>query len=373
MRVKAPQRLYDEVIATGLCTICGACVGLCPYFRINRRGTIQRIDICERDEGRCYQYCPRTDTDMDAVYQRIFGIPYDQDKVGLGVVRDVFLGRSSDAEILKKGQDGGTVTTLLWTAMEEGIIDCAVEARMSDDKTVHGVLARNREEVLQSAGNSYEASGILEILNRIPRDSTEKLAVVGLPCQVMAVSKMRTYPSENGMNIDNVNLVVGLFCGWSLSPNGFHQFLQDRFNLPEVVKFDIPHHPAHTFDVYTRLGKESVELEDIKKFINPACSYCGDMTSQFADISVGSGRAAFKGWNTVIVRTSSAAKLVEIARAKGMLETQRIPAESLTHLKMAALTKIKRAIQNITERTGSKEDFGYLKIKPEVLRHCFKE
>ena len=88
--VKASQQLYNEVIARGLCTLCGACVSLCPYFRINRRReTVRRIDPCERDEGRCYQYCPRTDTDMDAIYQRVFGIPYDADKVGIGVVRDV--------------------------------------------------------------------------------------------------------------------------------------------------------------------------------------------------------------------------------------------------------------------------------------------
>ena len=116
--VKASQRLCDEVITRELCTLCGACVSLCPYFRVNRRqGTVRCVDPCERDKGRCYQYCPRTDTDMDAVYQRVFGIPYDADKVGIGVVRDVFLARSTDANILERGQDGGVVTTLLWAAM----------------------------------------------------------------------------------------------------------------------------------------------------------------------------------------------------------------------------------------------------------------
>jgi len=92
--VKASQRLYDEVISRGLCTLCGACVSLCPYFRVNyHRGTVQRMDPCERDEGRSYQYCPRTYTDMDAIYQRVFGVPYDASKVGMGIVRDVFLAR----------------------------------------------------------------------------------------------------------------------------------------------------------------------------------------------------------------------------------------------------------------------------------------
>lgn len=371
--VKASQQLYNEVITRGLCTLCGACVLLCPYFRINRRrGTVQRIDSCERDEGRCYQYCPRTDTDMDAIYQRVFGIPLDTDKVGIGVVRDAFLARSTDADVLKRGQDGGVVTTLLWAAMQEGIIDGAVETKMSDDKSPHGFLARNREELLQCAGNSYEPSASLEVLNHIPEDSNEKVAVVGLPCQVAAVSNMKTYPAKNGMNIDNVKLVIGLFCGWSLSPGSLHQFLQEKLDLSDVVKFDIPHHPAHTLDVYTTSGKKSFELDEIREFINPACSYCCDMTSQFADISVGSGRAMFRGWNTVIVRTETGADLVERAKRKDLLETQPIPAESLTHLKKATLNKIKRAIKNIVELTGSEQDLGYIKVKPELLEALLK-
>ena len=97
------------------------------------------------------------------------------------------------------------------------------------------------------------------------------------------------------------------------------------------------------------------------------------MTSQFADISVGSGRAKFKGWNTVIVRTKTGTELVEIARRKGILETQPIPEDSLTHLKEAALIKVGRAIKNIIERTGSKQDLGYLKVKPELLDTLLKE
>ncbi len=372
--LKASQRLYDEVITTGLCTLCGACIGLCPYFGMNlRRGAIRRIDPCERDEGRCYQYCPRTDTDMDAVYRRILGVPYDQDKIDIGVVRDIFLAKSSDADILKKGQDGGVVTTLLWAAMKEGIIDCAVETKMAEDKSPVGFLARNKEELLQCAGNSYEPGAMFETLNHIPRDSSDNLAIVGLPCQVAAVGKMKTYPSQNGVNVDNIKLVVGLFCGWSLSPGSFHTFLRENFDLSQVIRFDIPHHPAHSFDVYTTSGKKPIDLDEIAEFINPACSYCCDMTAQFSDISVGSGRAMFKGWNTVIVRTGAGADLIEAAKKKGMLEIQPLPAENLTHLKQAALIKLKKAIRKITERTGSEQDFGYLKVRAEVAEALLEE
>lgn len=372
---KDNQKLYDEVIMSGLCTLCGACVGACPYFKVNRRrGVLRRIDICDREEGQCYQYCPRTYTDVDAIYRKIFGVPFGEEEVGVGVIKDVFLARTTDTDIRSKAQDGGSVTTLLWAAMQEGIIDAVIETKMDQDKSPAGFIARSKEELLNCAGNSYESSAALETLNSIPYDSQEKLAVVGLPCQVAAVAKMRADPPRNRFNIDNVKLIVGLFCGWSLSSGTFHEFLKQNYDLSQVVKFDIPHHPAHTFDLYSKSGKkEEIEIEDIRGFINDSCNYCCDMTSQFADISVGSGRAAFRGWNTVIIRNEVGAKAAEAAKKKGLLETQPIPPENVVHLKKAALKKIKNNIQNLINLSGSKQDLRYLKIKEEILEKILKD
>jgi len=191
------------------------------------------------------------------------------------------------------------------------------------------------------------------------------LGVVGLSCHVTAVAKMKTYPPQNRVNMDNIKLVVGLFCGWSLA-DGFHQFLHENLDLSEVVKFDIPHHPGHTFDAYTESGKISFELDEIRRFINPACDYCWDMTSEFADISVGSGRAAFRGWNTVIVRTNAGAELMDIARRKGALETQPIPVDSVDNLKRASLNKKKRALSSIIEKSGDKNNLLCLGVSQSL-------
>jgi len=321
------------------------------------------MDNCLLSDGQCYQYCPRTFTDMEAVSQKVLGVPFSEDE--FGIVREIFLARSTDAEIHEKGQDGGTVTALLSVALAEGIIDGAVETKMDDNKIPHGFIARNREELLECTGVSYEPSPVLEALNSLPQESAEKLGIVGLPCHVASVSKMKTYPPKNRMNIDNVKLVIGLFCGWELSGR-FRQFLEENFDLPQVVKFDIPHHPAHTFDVYTKSDKKSVELEDIGQYISEACSYCWDMTAEFADISVGSGRARFKGWSTAVVRTKAGAELMDIARKKGALETQPIPIESIDNLKRASLNKKKKALSSIIAKTSDKKNLLYLGISQDL-------
>lgn len=356
------KKLYDEVIDNGLCTLCGGCTGFCPYLVVHD-GRVVRVHQCDLDEGQCYQYCPRTPTDMDAVSRAIFGAPYGEGEIG--IAREVFLARSTDQEIHQKAQDGGIVTTLLSTALTEGMIDGAVETKLDGEKIPHGVIARNRQELLECAGVSYEPSPVLEAFNRLPGQSTEKLGLVGLPCHVTCLSKMKLSPPAHRAAIEKVKLVIGLFCGWTLS-NGFHRFLKERFDLTRTIKFDIPHHPAHSFDLYTESEIQSVDLDELRPFINTACSYCIDMTAEFADISVGSGRALFKGWNTVIVRTKAGAELVEIAKKRSAMEIQPIPDESLTNLKRASLNKKRNALHRIIAGTGSREDLGYLGISDSL-------
>jgi len=300
---------------------------------------------------------------MDAISQHVFGVPYSEDE--LGTVKEVLMARSMDAVIKEKAQYGGTVTTLLSLAMAEGLIDSAILTRTTADKTPEAFLARNTQEVLQSAGSNYMACPILETYNRLPEDNSDKLAIVGVPCQVTAATKMKIEQPKHRSSTDNIKLVIGLFCTWALAPDSFHRFLEDNLNLPSVIKVDIPPPPANRFDVYTRSGKVSLPLEEVREFTMPTCAYCLDMTSEFADISVGSVEG-IEGWNTVIIRTDNGAKLVEMAVKQGKLETNTLPAENLAHLKEAALNKKKRSLGEIVKTTGSKKDLLYLGLSPSL-------
>ena len=82
MEVKGSEQLSEEVVDAGLCTLCGACAGGCPY-RVSYKGRIVLLDNCTLSEGQCYQYCPRTYTDMDAISQKIFGVRLSEDEVGI--------------------------------------------------------------------------------------------------------------------------------------------------------------------------------------------------------------------------------------------------------------------------------------------------
>jgi coenzyme F420 hydrogenase subunit beta len=368
LSAKGLQDLEKEVIEAGLCIMCGACLGHCSYLR-RHSGRVVVLDACDSFEVECYQYCPRTPTDWDMLNLTAFGEPYTLD--GLGTVKDMFLCRSTNSHIHQKGQDGGIVTTLLTAAMEAGLIDATVAVKMSQDGSTDGFVARSKAEILQCAGNSYEASFSLEAFNRLSKDSNERLGVVGLPCQVEALTKMRAYPSQNRTNVNNVKIIVGLFCGWAMLPYEFHKFLQGIIDFRRLVKCDIPHHPADSFDVYDVSGVKSIRLDDIRQFINPGCGYCLDMTSEFADISVGSGRRMF-GWNTVFIRSERGKELYQRARAKGMIEEAPYSSTNLEHLKQSSLNKKSLALQAIIDKSSDKDNLLYLDaslaIKEEFLR-----
>ena len=364
VKTKGSKELIEEVISAGLCAFCGACAGSCPYLR-SFEGRIVQMDECTLSEGRCYQYCPRTYTDMDAVSQGTFGVPYPVDE--LGISREVLMARSADGAIRERGQYGGVVTTLLSLAMAEGLIDAAVVTEGDVGQMPKAVVARSAADIVECAGSSYMACSVLETLNRLPEDNQEKLGIVATPCQVLALGKMRADPPERRPAIDNTRLVLGLFCTWALSPSEFHRFLRTNLNLPEVKKFDIPPPPANTFEAYTASGKASISLDQVREFTLSACAYCLDMTAEFADVSVGSVEGT-EGWNTVIVRSKAGADLMEMARARGAVETDVLPEANLAHLKEAALLKKKRALKAITDKTGDSSDLLYLGLSTDVAK-----
>ncbi|MBW2118848.1 MAG: Coenzyme F420 hydrogenase/dehydrogenase, beta subunit C-terminal domain [Deltaproteobacteria bacterium] len=360
--MKGCKELISEVIEKDLCCLCGACAGSCPYLT-SYKGRIVQMDNCTLSDGQCYQYCPRTPVDMDAASLHVFGVPYSEDE--MGTFKDVFMARARDSVIKGKAQYGGTVTTLLSVAMEEGLIDSAILTRTADDKIPRPFVARNVSEVLQAAGSNYMACSVLEAYNRLPEDNSDKLAIVGVPCQVLAAVKMKMEPPRHRCSTDNIAFVIGLFCTWALSPPGFHDFLKTSLNLPSVIKFDIPPPPANRFDVYTPSGQVSLSLDQVREYIMPTCAYCLDMTAEFADVSVGSVEGV-EGWNTLIVRTDEGARLVEKAKAKGVLEIDALPADKLAHLKEASLIKKKRALKKIINTTGDDKNLLYAGLSPSL-------
>lgn len=343
---KGQMALDERVLAGGQCTACGACLSLCPYLR-SWRGGVVKLHDCNLSEGRCFAYCPRTEVDFDAIHRHIFGSAYQE----MGAVRRIMMARAREAFWRERAQTGGVVSAFTDLALREGIIQAAVLTRRDAELLPQGWIARSREDILACAGSSYVSGPTLETLNRGPWQDGERIGIVGLPCQVLALARMKTSSLEKRTPIDQVDLVIGLFCTWALQYDPFMAFLKERFAHRSVSKFDITPPPERLLNVIVEGELHQIPLDEIRSFIRPGCQVCLDMTAEFSDLSVGTVEGE-EGWNTVIVRTERGEELLRRAERSGVIETRPLPDEKLSHLKEASHLKKRRGLNAINGQGG---------------------
>jgi coenzyme F420 hydrogenase subunit beta len=284
--------------------------------------------------------------DLDALHRSVFGKGYED--IEAGPVRRVVMARALASEFQKRAQNGGVVSALMAHALEEDRIQGAILTERDAQLLPQGRVAKTKEEVLTCAGSSYVTGYTLEALNRGPWQGQERIAVVGLPCQVLALARMKASPLEKRTAVDRVDLVVGLFCTWALDYRPFAGFLKKRFGDKPIRKLDITPPPERLLNVTVGGEVHPVPLEEIRAFIRPSCQVCLDMTSELSDLSVGTVEGE-DGWNTVIVRTARGADVLRSAESKGALETRVYPEDKWAHLKQASILKKQRGLNALKD------------------------
>jgi coenzyme F420 hydrogenase subunit beta len=314
-------------------------MGLCPYFLVMKEHVVL-MEPCGLTEGRCYEVCPRTVVDVEALSQDVFG--EGREDFILGTNRGVFMSQSADASVIERGQYGGTVSSLLIHGLESGALDGAILAGSSGRYGLmpEPVLARSADDVLSSSGSKYSACPSLKILDQSLKEC-EKLAIVGRPCQVIALRKRMACDPELK---DKIALIIGLFCMWSLNYKKLAAHLADKVDLDKANKVDIPY---NRFVIEADDGPKELPFEPIQEMRNPACDLCFDFTSEFADVSIGSTEWK-DDWNTLIVRTDKGEAAVEAAKGAGKLKVEPLPEDRVDLLKQASFGKKKRVLEALT-------------------------
>jgi coenzyme F420 hydrogenase subunit beta len=279
--------------------------------------------------------------DQELVSQEVFGAPYDAG--GLGNLLAVRASRATSDEMVSVAQGGGTVTSLMILALEKGLIDAVVlTGPGGPNGFAHGVVATTSEEVKSCTGSKFIGAHSLEALRQALDRGFERIGVVALPCQTRSVRKMEIYDIKKERLRERIGLLVGLFCNWTFSAREFMSFLALRNGNKEVKKYDIPPPPANILTIETATGVKSISLDELRPLIQGACQKCPDMTSEFADISVGMFEGK-PGWNTLLIRTEVGTNLVGMAQEMGVLQVEPFPEENLAHLRRACLNKKERA------------------------------
>jgi len=328
--------LYREVVTSGLCTGCAACVVVCPYdvlgyddengrykpFHVEADGGTDNCTHGERGCTLCTRACPRFRDWEPEIDNFLFGRPREATEIH-GVAEEVLLARAADPALVENGQDGGLVSAMLIWALENDVIDAALVNYLEGDgkswKAVPGV-ARTREEVLASAGSRYTYSanplGYAEAVG----GGAERLALVGMSCQASAPAVMSA--RRAGKVARRFTLTIGLMCSKTFDDSIFEGLFEANYGIARasIKKMNI----KGVFQLWTEGGGyHEVPLKEAHAFTREGCLQCPDFAAEHADISTG-GIGAFADYTLTVVRTARGREVMDGLVAAGVIETRPI-------------------------------------------------
>ena len=335
MALEKPQwkELFTEVVTSGLCTGCAACVIACPHDVLDYESDngVYKPWHLDIDGGRedcthgvkgctmCTRACPRfRNWEAEIDTHRFARERTDQEVWGIG---DVFLARSSNPAIVENGQDGGLVSTLLIYALENDIIDAALVSGLEGDGSTWRAkpsVARTRDEVLDTAKSRYTYSANLLAYPEAVEGGAERIALVGMGCMASATGAMQT--RKAGKIARRLSLTIGLLCSKTFDDSIFEELFEKKYNVKraDISKMNI----KGVFQIWTEDGGYlEVPLKEAHAYTREGCKQCPDFAAEHADISTG-GIGEFGDWTLVIVRTDQGRELMNALVANGLIETR---------------------------------------------------
>ncbi|MHA1987570.1 MAG: Coenzyme F420 hydrogenase/dehydrogenase, beta subunit C-terminal domain, partial [Promethearchaeota archaeon] len=338
---KGFQELRDQVINNQNCILCGTCTSICP--RIGLDETEPTLIEYDPECSTCFRYCPQTYF-PDEMFEKELFPENVTTSFTLGSYQKLIAAKSNDEDVLGVAQNGGVVSSLLIHALTSGLVDGVLLTGRDDMWRPKPVIARSVNEILSCAGSRYTIAPTLSIYNKAVNEyKLEKLAFVGMPCQIQAVRKLQL-SSPLSKEYGKFSLIIGLYCYSNYSYELMETFIQGELGVPlsNVEKMDVSHGKFYIYMKDTSI--KEVPIKEIKKYTWISCHYCKDYTAEIADISVGSVGALKNDWNSVILRTDIGTKFFnEAVKAKKIITSEdldvfRIEKESLR--KKSQITQI---------------------------------
>jgi coenzyme F420 hydrogenase subunit beta len=239
----------------------------------------------------------------------------------LGTYKEALSARSTDKQIQKISQDGGIVTSLLSFALDEKIIDGAVVAGPGKDMwKPEPLVAMTSDEILAAAGTKYTFSPNVFMLKNAARQyGLEKIGTVAIPCQLMGIRKMQSYPFGVRFVADKIAMILGIYCMENFPFESLRTFMGKMGVNPDMVeKMDIG---KGKFWIHTADETLSIPLKETHGYEQNGCKVCLDYVAELSDLSTGSVGSP-DGWSTVLTRTDAGESLFKMAVDAGLIETK---------------------------------------------------
>jgi coenzyme F420 hydrogenase subunit beta len=352
--VYEPVKLVDEGKA---CSGCGACQAACPVDCVSVDDGKVKVDLdkCIRC-GLCLTACPRALLPRKVMDLAIKDVPATPEELKAGSFMEAWCARTTRDDLRPLVQDGGVSSALLTHAFGSQAIQAAIGAARQDGVPwkPEAIVMKGVPDIARAAGTKYVNTPTLKLLKGVRHEKS--IAIVGTPCMMQALRKAEIYPSGT-IGVANIKYRIGIFCMESFTHAGIKQLCEGTFAIPldQVKKMNIK---EGQFFAYPVSGDpKSASMKDVTKLARLSCHCCHDLTSEMADVSVGSIGSP-DGWNTVLVRTSAGKELFDGAVQAGLIEKKPL-AEIQPGLPL--VKKLSFAKKRSYEKTEAKrvEEKGY--------------
>ena len=342
--------MMHDVVDAGSCCECGSCVLVCPhnvieYIDGKPKQTAKAdagFDYCGISEGVgcdvCASVCPRLWPRETHLKDAVFGNERPFEDI-FGVYRHIFVARTKRPEIMARAQDGGIVTALLSWARRADVIDGAVVSAVGPDDPPcfpSPKVVTTEQEIAASASSWYTYCENNMALAEAAEQGLEKIAFVGVPCQITPLRKMHS--ADRGFLVtakkkakplkrqrsflrgfsDRVNFSIGLFCTEVFRPELMTERIEQHMGIPltDVQKFNVKGEVL----IYRSNGDvATIPLEEaMRDYQRPECRHCGDFSAEMADIACGG--VGTDAATIVVIRTRKGEEVWRAYQASGEVE-----------------------------------------------------
>lgn len=329
----------SAIIKNNLCTGCGGCTQTVDDgvggMRLSEDGFLRPFfekELNEIDENNIVNMCPGLSVkhaDKTSDWHDVWG-----------PLKSAGVGWSSDSSIRYKASSGGGISAVLCFLIETNKIDAVLHIGVSADDPLKNEykISFTREQIIENAGSRYAPAAPLVGLKKAIGEG-RKVAVVGKPCDIVAVRKLCGINDWIGQHVE---YCISFMCAGVPSIKGTDAVLE-KMNVDKKVlkKFIYRGNgwPGNATAITKNNEKYEMNYNDswgkiLNRYLQLRCKICVDGTGEFADITFAdawhggsNGYPDFEeseGRSLIIIRTEKGANLLSEAVSMDYLEKEDI-------------------------------------------------
>lgn len=338
----------SQIVKSGLCTGCGACVALNPdgiKMKWSDDGFLVpqlTSDYSPRGEEKVCPFNPHPDDSVrtEDELSKEFQGDLAKSAPRIGRLVDTYVGYSKDYRLTSSS--GGLATYFSESLLRGGYVDAVVSVHPSDDQEDRFEFAftTDPEKVVRASETKYFPVTYAEVLQRI-RNYEGRVAITGVGCFIKSIRLLQHY---DPIFREKIVFTIGIICG-GLKSAFFSDYLADKAGshtgyLSPRFRVKDPSSSANDYS-YQCIDERTEDLKKIKMrsvgdmwgsgyFKALACDVCDDVTTELADISLGDAwlpdyQSDGKGQNVIVTRSKIADDLKREGIRSGSLAVAPLP------------------------------------------------